>query len=419
MAPDRWFRPVLVLATGTFVVGTDAYVIAGLLPPLAADLAVTVADAGQSVTVFALAYALAAPSLAILSGRIAPRTWLALGLVVFAVGNALTALAWGLPALLLSRAVAGAGAAMFTPIAAAMASGIAPPRHRGQALGLVTAGTSTALVIGSPLGAIVGSAASWRITMAIVAALGLGMALALRLLPRRPAAPAASLWERFGALRTRGVLSTLGVTVIAFAGIFLPYTYVTQAYRPLIDAVPGGTGTVLLLFGVTSVAGALTSGMLADRFSARRVVVTATAALAGVNGIVAVAQGSPSVLLVALLAAGWLSWSVLAPQQQQLVSLAPTQAPVLLSFNASAVYTGIALGSWAGGAALETEALSDARFVLLGSGLLLVASLWRVVIAREKAAPVLSSPRSARTTSRRTRCRRRSGGRSPRRDTGR
>lgn len=142
--------PCLVLVT--FVAGTDNFVMAGVLPAVAEDLAVTEAAAGQLVTVFSIAYALAAPAMAAATARLDRRTLLGAGLAVFALLNGAAALAPSYAALLVLRLLAAVVAAAMTPAAFAAAAALAPPERVGRAIGSVAAGMTVALVIGVPLG---------------------------------------------------------------------------------------------------------------------------------------------------------------------------------------------------------------------------------------------------------------------------
>ncbi|MBV8933618.1 MAG: MFS transporter, partial [Kutzneria sp.] len=168
---ERWLPQVAVLAFGTFAVGTDAFVVAGLLPDISRSLSVSVAAAGQLVSVFSLAYAVLSPLLAALTGSWSRRAVLVTALLVFATGNVATALVPGYPLVLATRVLAAAGAAMFTPNAGATAAAIAGERRRGQAISMVTMGLTCSLVAGAPLGTAIGNAWGWRSTMWFVAAL--------------------------------------------------------------------------------------------------------------------------------------------------------------------------------------------------------------------------------------------------------
>ncbi|WAL68962.1 MFS transporter [Amycolatopsis cynarae] len=373
IATKNWVG-VWLLALGTFVVGTDAHSVAGLLPDMAASLRSSVSVVGQSVTVFAIAYAVSSPTLTVMLSTRGPHTVLTTALILFAVGNIATAVSLGVPSLLIGRVVAAAGAALFTPTAGAVAVGLVGTARRGTALAIVTAGASSALVLGAPAGAALAAVTSWRVTLLVIAVLGVLVLPVLRFVPTEHHT-GQPLAQRFSVLRTPQVRTTLGVSLLAFAGVFVPYTYMSQAYSPLIAVVPGGISIVLLMFGLTSVVGALSSGPLADRVSARWMVVAATGALAVVDAAAVAGRGAPALLAVTLLLAGYLSWSILAPQQQQLVTLAPDHAAVLISFNAAAGYLGISLSGVVGGVALG--AIGPARFTLVACVLLASAALWR------------------------------------------
>src|SRR3546814_373774 len=143
---------ILVLALGTFAVGTDAFIVAAFLPMMAADLGVSTAVAGHSVTAFALAYALLAPVIATLTTRIPRRTLLCTALALLSVANIGSALAMSMPWLIATRVAAAATAAAYTPNAGAVAATLVPPEFRARALAIVFGGLTVATALGVPLG---------------------------------------------------------------------------------------------------------------------------------------------------------------------------------------------------------------------------------------------------------------------------
>jgi len=163
---------LLVLAFGTFAIGTDAYVVAGILPEVARSFDVSIAAAGQFVTVYSFAYAILSPLMATVTAHWPRRRVLLAGLAVFIVGNILTATQLTFELALASRAVAGFGAAMVTPTAGAMAAALVNPERRGAALAMVMTGLSAATALGAPIGTFVGSIGDWRLTIWLVVTLG-------------------------------------------------------------------------------------------------------------------------------------------------------------------------------------------------------------------------------------------------------
>ncbi|MGH3123887.1 MAG: MFS transporter, partial [Streptosporangiaceae bacterium] len=173
---------VAVLALGTFAIGTDGFVIAGILPGIARDVHTTAAAAGLLVTAFALAYAIAAPVLTAAAARFGRRNVLVAGMAVLAAANLAAAAAPGYHALMAARVAAALGAALYSPIAMATAVQLSPPAERGRALSLVLAGMTVSLVAGVPAGSLLGSLASWRWTFILVAALAALCGLGVRIL---------------------------------------------------------------------------------------------------------------------------------------------------------------------------------------------------------------------------------------------
>ena len=346
---------LVVLATGTFAIGTDAFVIGGVLPAVARSLGVSISAAGLLVTAFAVAYALGAPILAVVGERMARRTLLVSALALFVAANALAAVAPSYGMVLIARIFAALAAAAFVPAASAVASSLAPTAYRGRALATVVAGMTVAQVVGVPFGAFVGASLGWRYTFVFIAAVGAAAALAVRLwLPHvLPPAPAA-LGQRLRVAARPSTWPLLLQTTLAMAAGFSVLTYI----GPVLSQAGGYHGAMisiaLLVFGVASVAGSTVGGRLTDRFGAFSVVVGGLAALVlamlALSAATAASAGWPA--LVALAAWGLGGWTFPPSQQHRLIAIAPDQASVMLGLNSSAIYLGAAIGGAVGGLVL-------------------------------------------------------------------
>uniref|UniRef100_UPI002454A58D MFS transporter n=1 Tax=Nocardia farcinica TaxID=37329 RepID=UPI002454A58D len=166
-----------VLAVAALVFYTDDYVIAGVLPEIAADLDVTVGTAGRLVTVFSLTLAVAAPLAALVTARCAPRALLAGAAVVFVAANALAAVTPAFEALLATRVLAALAAAAATPTLFGLTARLAPPQRLGRYLAVVGLGVTGAIAVGVPLGTWIGAAWGWRATFGAMALAGLCVAV--------------------------------------------------------------------------------------------------------------------------------------------------------------------------------------------------------------------------------------------------
>ena len=360
---------ILWLALAAFSIGTEAFVIAGLLPVIAADVHISLAATGQLVTVYALTYAIGSPILAVLFNDFDRKVTLTLALVAFIVGNLIAATADGFATLMLSRMLMALGAGLCMPTANAVAVAMATPERRGRAIALVTSGLTVATVLGVPIGTLVGSHFCWRAAFVLVAILGAIALAGLQFgLPRGLPRTTATLAQRFAIARHGGVLQALLVTVLWAAGGIGAFTYLTVPLRSL-----GFTVTeisfALLLSGIGAAAGNLLGGHLVDRLGSFR---TATAALVIVIATLllqslALKFASPHVAAPVFLALMFLQsvagWKFYPAQVTTLLRLAPDAPMIALSLNASAMYLGIAIGGAAGGAVVAHLPASDIGWI--------------------------------------------------------
>lgn len=346
-------RKVGLLTLGAFTLGLDAYVMAGLLPVLADDIGTRVSLAGQLVTVFTLAYALSAPLVAGLLSGVRPRALILAALAVFTLGNGVTALAPSLGTLLLARAVAGAGAGVYSALSTAAAAALVPPERRGRALALVMGGMSAGTVLGVPLGVLLAEHTGWRATMWLLTGLGAAALAGLAaLLPPVPAGPAVPVRARLAALTDRAVAPVVAVSFLAAVASLGLYSYLAPVL-----ASAGGVGEVapyLWAWGAGGVLGSVLAGPLVDRTGRVRMLV------GGVLAVIVLAQALlPSLAaaalpgaVVALVAWGAAGWALQVPQQHRLLALRAERGTIVLALNNSALYLGSAIGSALGGLAL-------------------------------------------------------------------
>jgi predicted MFS family arabinose efflux permease len=355
---------LLVLALGTFGIGTGSFVFAGLLEGVARDLSVSVGAAGHLVTVFAVTYAVSSPVLVTLAGGVAPRRILMAAMAVFALANAAAVFAPTFGLLLLCRVLAACGAAVFTPTALAVAAGLAAPEERGRSLSVVTGGLTVSFVIGIPLGSIIGTYSGWRMTFVMVAALGAVAVLGIRSLPHVETPAAVSLGERVDALRQPAVVAALCLTTLGLMGGFVVFTYVS----PLLSQITGfggaGVSGLLFLFGVAALFGNSLGGYGADHVAYARlmaaILVLLALSLLGFSVLVAF-SGTALVFpgTVAVLAVWGVAGFALNPlQQYRVVQLAPCTRNVALSLNASAIYLGQGVGAGLGALAVGYGSLA-------------------------------------------------------------
>ncbi|WP_162164308.1 MFS transporter [Roseivivax isoporae] len=346
---------IWTLSACNFVIGMGAFVVIGFLRPVADAFAVSSGTAGWLMTVYALSYAVLSPVLVSLTGAVGRRRVLAAGLAIFALGMALCALAPSLPVLMGARALAAAGAGMFTPVSAAVAAALSPPETRGRALAAVVFGLTLAQVAGVPAGGWIAYTFGWRAAFWVVLAVALaGIWLVWTRVPRGLRFRPVALSDLGIVLRDGLVMGAILFTTSFLGAIFVLYTFV----GPLLSETMGwgrdGVTLALVVFGVGAVIGNLGGGWMADRLGAVPTMVTLCIAQIVLMPAFSGLPYPPALVLLLCFVWSLVGWSFMAGQQVRLLSLAPEEASVVLALNAAAIYVGSAIGSAVGGAVLSS-----------------------------------------------------------------
>jgi MFS transporter, DHA1 family, inner membrane transport protein len=374
-------RRLLTLALGMFALGTDSFVFAGILPEIAHSFHVSIGAAGQLITAYALTYALMGPTIAALASGVARKKLLLSGIGLFVVANLATIVAPNLGLALATRALAGLGAAMFSPTASGTSTMLVAPERRGFAMSIVVAGLTTATALGSPIGAVIGGFANWHWTLIFVAALGTAAFAGIwSFMPEVPLPPAISLAKRLAPLADARVGLTLLTTVLAQTGTFIIYTYFSVVFDRAIGHNPSVMGGLLVLWGLAGTVSNLLTGRVIDKIGSRKVVIAALTAVATVILTFTWSGGHLWSAAIAITIWGGCAWGVLTPQQFRLVSLNPSMAAVLVGLNTSATYVGVSIAGMVGAAVIPV--IGSHSLGYLSSALVLVALVVSEIASR-------------------------------------
>ncbi|WP_461002051.1 MFS transporter [Streptomonospora sediminis] len=375
-------RPVLMLAGFVLLVfctGTAEYLVAGVLPQLAADLSVSIATAGQTVTAYALGVAIGGLIVTVLTARL-PRKGLALGMGgLFIAGTVVTALAPSFAWVIAGRVVSACSQATLFAIGLTTAAETMGPTRQGQAIAIISSGLTVATVLGVPLGTLLGGSTSWRIPfVAVAAAATLGALLLAAAMPRTPA-PATGIGDEVRTLLRGPVLLAVATTVIGFSGVSVVYTYLVPLLTDVTGMAAGVIPALLLAYGAGGFAGNLIAGRLAD-LSLGRTLVGVFLALTVVLAAFPLLAGDPTPTIGLVLILGLLSTATIAPLQSLILRHASTAPTLALAVNVGAFNMANAIGSALGGFGVAAGLLrwggfGGAMFAFLG--LLLTALAFR------------------------------------------
>ncbi|WP_031097507.1 MFS transporter [Streptomyces sp. NRRL S-15] len=332
-APGRLPFVVWVLAAGTFLMGTTEFVIAGLLPEMAADLNVSVSHAGLLITAFAVGMIVGGPTMAMATLRLPQRHTLIGALAVFALGHAVAALSTSFTVVLTARVVTALATGAFWAVGFVIATTTAGPARATRAVGVMMGGLTLANVIGVPIGSFVGHDVY-----------------------KRQAGQRAEVSVRaeVQALKQGRLWLALGAAVLIMGGVLATYTYITPLLTDRAGIPAGAVPLVLIAFGIGALGGTAIGGRLGDR---RPMVTTITAAAATSLFLLALIPASNSPVAAVVLVFGMaLAGFTVNPVVTSLAVRFAGDAPTLTSALTTSGYnTGIAAGSLVAGRALDSS----------------------------------------------------------------
>ncbi|MGO6721133.1 MFS transporter [Rhizobium ruizarguesonis] len=365
---------LLVLALSSFAIGTTEFVIMGLLPEVATDLSVTIPQAGWLVTGYALAVAIGAPVMAVLTAKLKRRAALIALMAFFIAGNLLCALASDYWVLMIARVVTALCHGAFFGIGSVVAAGLVAEDRRARAVALMFTGLTLANVLGVPLGTAIGQAYGWRATFGVVTVIGIVTISGLiAILPRDKQQENGSILREIAALRNGGLWLALSTTVFFAASMFALFTYIAPLLRDVTGVSPEGVTWTLFLIGLGLTIGNLVGGKLADwRLGATLAGVFAAIAITSIAFSYTSRFFIPAEITLFLWAMA--SFAAVPALQVGVVGFGKDAPNLVSTINIGAFNTGNALGAWVGGLVIDAGfdltrvPLAAALMALIGLG---------------------------------------------------
>ncbi|QYR23348.1 MFS transporter [Paenibacillus sp. sptzw28] len=372
---------ILTLTLCAFALTTAEFVIAGILPVVAADLSVSISSAGHLVTAYALGMVIGGPILTVLTVGI-PRKPLIVALVlVFIIGNLVAAAAPGYVILLLARLISGLVVATFFAMAVVIAVSLAQPGKQASAVAKVGLGFNLAMILGAPIGTAIGQQFGWRATFLTIAAFTvIALIFLMRFVPVRGGTRTGSVLTELRVLRSRELQLALAITAVGNVGVLTVFTYLAPLLTDISGFGAGSVPVLLLVYGLGATVGNLAGGWMSDR-ALMPSLIGLLAGLAGVQVLFWLVRQYqvPAAIMVFII--GALAFSVI-PAMQTKVLISANAAPTLgIAINASAFQIAAAFAAWLGGRVIDGRLGLDsislvAAFVTLIGGFLAIAS-WK------------------------------------------
>ncbi len=378
---DRANWAILALAVGGFGIGTGEFAMMGLMPEVGANLTVSEPEVGHLISAYALGVVIGAPLLAILAARMPRKRLLLMLMLMFALGNFASVTVPGYLPVLAMRFVSGLPHGAYFGVAALVAASMVPPNRRGQAVGRVMLGLTSAALIGNPLATWLGQWLGWRAAFGCVGAIGLLTWVLVRAWVAEPTnLKASSPMQELAGLRSEQIWMTLAIGAIGFGGMFAVFSYVAPTLTQVTGLGASWVPVALAVFGAGMIVGNIGGGWLSDR-----ALMPAIAIILGwsffVLAIFPFSAPHPWLMFINIFFVGT-TVALANPLQIRLMDVAADAQTLAASLNHSAFNAANALGAFLGGWAINqgygwtSTGWVGAGLAMCGMAVFLLA-LWR------------------------------------------
>lgn len=381
-------KRVYFLMIISFVIGMVELIISGILDLIANDLNVSLGEAGYLITVFSLIFAVASPILLLMTAKIERKKLTLVSLFIFLMGNLVTLFATDYNIVFLGRIISAISGALLIILCLVMAPSLVEPKYRGRAIGTVSMGVSGSLVLGVPLGLVLGNLFNWRAPFLLISILTvlaiIGVYFFMDRVEPKPSTP---LKTQLATLKSKKISFAHLTTFLYMTGHTILYAYLKPYLQE--TTLLGATfiSVVYFLFGVAAVSGGGLGGTMSDLFGSKRTIILSIIGLGGTLFLLPFTTEFVLLLLIGLMVWGMLSWVISPAMQAYLIESSPETGDIQQSLSNSSLHLGIAFGSFIGGIIIEKGSVMLNPTV--GSILVLLSLITAILSARQSNASIL------------------------------
>ncbi|QNK49207.1 MFS transporter [Brevibacterium sp. PAMC23299] len=355
---------IYMLAIISFLVGTSEFIISGILDKIADSLGVTLAAAGQLITIFSLVYAIGTPILMALTASLDRRKLMLYSLGLFVVANLLAFLLPGFGSFVFARIIMALGAGLVVVTALNIAAKLAPPDKQASSIATVVMGFTASLIIGVPLGRIMTDAFGWKSVFGGIALFGvIAMIVLFFTIPPTKGDKPVPLLQQLALLKKRKVALGLSITFFWLGGYSIAYTYLSPYLLSVSGISDSLLSTALLLFGIASLIGSKFGGYSTDRWGVSFTLIGGMALHIVMIIMLSIVTNSLMAVLTILTLWSFAAWSSGPTQQYHLANLEPESSGVMLGLNQSMMQLAMAAGAGIGGVAVEQVSLASITWI--------------------------------------------------------
>lgn len=373
----QWF-PLIGLTLSVFVFNMSEFMPIGLLTDIARDFSISESGAGLIISVYAWAVAILSLPLMLLLRRMEYRRMLLLCVLLFVFFQFMSGVSNTYAMLMVSRLGVAVAHSVFWSIAAPMAVRIVEPRYAKVALGTIAAGTSIAMIVGLPLGRVIGIALGWRMTFMAIAAISLAVLLMLAAVFPRLDNPGTFTVRRLpGLFRNRVIAGVYVVIAVYVTGYFTMYSYIEPFFLQMAGMSESMVTVMLTIMGTAGIAGSLLFSKIYDRTRFAFMVGGMTVSALSMLALAPAAPWAAAIIAVCA-AMGMCHTAFTVAIQNEILRASPSDATAVAMSMFSGIFNvGIAMGSIIGGVVTDASSVGDIGYV--GFAFAIAAALFTAV----------------------------------------
>ncbi len=377
-----WLR-VVTLAVAAFIFNTTEFVPVGLLSDIAASFSMSTAQVGLMLTIYAWVVGLMSLPFMLMTSQMERRGLLVKIFILFIASHALSVVAWNFWILVLSRIGIALAHAVFWSITASLAIRLAPAGKKAQALSLLATGTALAMVLGLPLGRIIGQYLGWRTTFMVIGIVAtMTLICVIKLLPKLPSEHSGSLKSIPILMKRPALLCLYALTVVVVTAHYTAYSYIEPFIQSVALMSQGFATMLLLVLGAAGIIGSVLFSMLGNKHPATLII---GAIVLLTLSLVLLLPAASSPMWIALLCVVWgiAIMTIGLGMQVKVLAMAPDATDVAMSLYSGIFNIGIGAGALLGNQV--SIHLSMANIGYIGAVLALASLMWCIFIFRRYA----------------------------------
>ncbi|MEO7445252.1 MAG: MFS transporter, partial [Ferruginibacter sp.] len=351
---DSW--KIILLALICFVIGTSEFVIVGVLDRIALSANISIAHAGQLISVFALTVSIGTPVAIYFTAGMNQRKLMMISLTLLTLSCVMMIVFSTYPLYLFSRVIMALGVGVFNVLCFIVATKLAPVGKKGSAIATVTLGFNAALILGLPVGRMVTGIFGWKAIFVFTAVLSLlAVFMVLKFIPAFEGEKPMKFKRQLRLMKNKSIMLSLLMSFFWISGYGVLYAYITPYLQHETGMGDRMLSITFLVFGIATLVGNKTGGYLGDKIGIPKTILIAMTINAFTLFLISALPSSINETFLLLVIWGFAAWLPGPLLRYSIISLAPESQGVILSLYNSILQLGLAVGAGLGGIIIENS----------------------------------------------------------------